>query len=122
MGIAASFGAPIVSVVYGLFSSMSASRDSVFSVLGAMILSALLFSFVCTELLVLVTIVIARIVRPRRINILSITLFYLVCLAAAVAIGYGTTQAMIVFGLAFPNALIIVVLARMKFEKGQFTA
>ena len=122
MGVVASFGAPIIALVYALYNSMSAGRDPVFSVLGAMILSALLFSFVCTELLVLVTIAIARILRPRRISVLYVTLFYLVCLVAAVGAWYGTSQAMIVFSLAFPNALIIVVLARMKLEKGKFTA
>jgi hypothetical protein len=120
IAVCASCGAPISYVLFALVGSILSDRELSVSIFGTMLLTAFLFSFMITEALVVVTLVVARIIRPNSLSIVSVAATYVVCLSGFVWGFYGVGPAAIFFGLAASNALIFVVIGRMRFEKRKF--
>lgn len=111
IGLASSLGAPILYVAVKLFLSITSAQDfnlSTLAVMSVMFMTALLFSFIATELLAITTFAILHFLKTKKIPIFSLILFYLITIFLIITINYGVQQAAIVTGLALPNAAIAI--------------
>ena len=117
IGFFASFGAPVSYVTYALVTNLIGGRDLDVRLLVSMFAAALIFSFLATMSLVLVTVITARLLRLKQVNVPLLSSCVVIGTSLLVGLQFGAAQAQIFALLAASNLVIAVAISRSKRKK-----
>lgn len=115
LGLPASLGTPVAYLVYAEFLAIRDGTGLHVGALGSLLLVAFFVSLVATEVIALLTALIARVLRPRKINLILLALTFILSIALGAAWSYGTEQAITLLVLSVPNAVILLLVWRVRF-------
>ena len=102
-GFFASFGAPLSYVTYALVTNLIGGRDLDVSLLVSMFVAALIFSFMVTMSLALVTVIAARLLRLKQVNVPLLSSCVVVGTSLLVGLQFGADQAQVYALLSASN-------------------
>jgi hypothetical protein len=112
IGFFSSLGAPFLYVGYAVITNLIAGHDIDVLLLILMFGSALIFSFIATLTLVMITIGIVRILKLKTINVPFLSFGFVIGIATIIAVGYGVEQAKAFAILSIANAAIFIALSQ----------
>ena len=111
IGFFASFGAPLLYLLMILFKSLGASSSLSFTTVGIAVLSALFFSWIVNMAFVLITCLIALMMRRKTVNVIVLSMFYLLGIFLVSWRNFEVIPSLLLVGLSLANALIFMFLA-----------
>ena len=113
MGSLASLGAPSVYMLLILFETIGSGSSDLLSLagVGSALLVALFFSWLGSMALVLVTCLIAMLMKRRTINVAAVSILYLTGIFFATWLNSDVMTSLILVGFSLSNALVFMFVA-----------